>query len=99
MTREQAVALFDTLWWIDRDPANIVAFQLFEERLCMPFDKFHEAVETALGRPVWTHEFGSGVKGLREEFLKERPARTFEEIMALIPKDKQILVVHEEAQE
>lgn len=94
MTKEQAIAMSDTLWWIDRHPADVVSFQLFEPLLCMPFDVFHGAVESALGRPVWTHEFAtSGVEGLRKEFLKERPARTFDEVLALIPKDKQVIVL------
>ena len=46
---------------------EIVAFQLYEERLCMPFPLFHKAVEEALGRPVYTHEF-AGVENLRQEF-------------------------------
>ena len=44
-----------------------MAFQLYEERLCMPFPLFHKAVEEALGRPVYTHEF-AGVENLRQEF-------------------------------
>jgi hypothetical protein len=28
-------------------------------KLIAPFDAFHAAVEERLGRPVWTHEFGS----------------------------------------
>ncbi len=35
----------------------LLFFQLSQERLCLPFELFQKAVEQALGRPVWTHEF------------------------------------------
>lgn len=92
LTREQAIRLFDSEWWKDRTPEEIVKFQLFEDRLCMPFSEFHEAVRVVLGRPVFTHEFGSS-GGLRKEYLGEKPAPTFEEIMSIIPADKRVLVV------
>lgn len=57
LTREEAIRLGDLNWWEERTPQEIVDFQLYEDLLCMPFHKFHEAVEAALGRPVWTHEF------------------------------------------
>lgn len=91
MTRKQAVALYESGWWEGRTPEDLVSFQLFEDRLCMPFTVFHEAMEKALGRPVWTHEFAFR-DGLQKEFLKERPAPTFEEICNLIPADKRIIV-------
>jgi hypothetical protein len=92
MTKEQAIQLAKSGWWKDRAPEDIVAFQLFEELLCMDFSDFHAAVEKCLGRPVWTHEFGPGVEQLRAEFMKERPAPTFEEIMNLIPAEKRIII-------
>lgn len=91
MTKDQALALYETKWWETKTPQQIAAFQLFEERLCMPFDLFHEAIEKALGRPVWTHEFGS--KGrLKEEFLGQKEPPTMQEIIELIPEAKRILV-------
>lgn len=60
-------------WYKDKSPDEITAFQLFEARLCMPFNQFHAAVEGALGRPVWTHEFADPTQ-LQEEFRdKLRP--------------------------
>ena len=93
MTKEEAVALYQSKWWEGRTPEEITGFQLFEERLCMPFGEFHEAVEKALGRPVYTHEFGSvGSDGLRKEFLKEKARPDFAEILALIPAGKAVIV-------
>lgn len=28
--------------------------------LCCPFSDFQEAVEAKAGRPIWTHQFGTG---------------------------------------
>jgi hypothetical protein len=57
----------------------------------MPFDVFHKAVEEALGRPVWTHEFAYS-DDLKKEFLGDKPAPTFEEVVALVPRDKLIVI-------
>lgn len=92
LTKDQAVALAATGWWKDQ-PVDVVAgFQLFEPRLCMDFGDFHAAVETALGRPVYSQEFGLDIEGLQREFLGERPMPTFEEVLALLPQDKLILL-------
>lgn len=91
MTREQAIALAGSHFWETMTPSEIVRFQLFEELLCMPFDVFHKAIEEALGRPVFTHEFA--FDGLKKEFLGEKAPPTFAEIMDLIPADKRIVLV------
>ena len=91
MTEEQAIALYDSGWYKDRTDEDLVSFQLFEPKLCMPFGEFHRAIESVLGRPVWTHEFAK-VEALRKEFLKEKPAPTFEEIVNLIPEEKRIII-------
>jgi hypothetical protein len=68
LTQEEAISLAESGWWREKSPQEIVAFQLFEGRLAMDFDAFHEAVEAALGRPVWTHEFAEP-NHLRDAFL------------------------------
>jgi hypothetical protein len=94
ISREEAIALVETRWWETLSDRDIVAFQLFTPLLCMPFDKFHKAVESALKRPVFTHEFASSfVDDLKKEFLGEKPAPTFEEILNLIPEEKRIVVI------
>jgi len=73
-----------------------VKFQLFQDKLCMPFSVFHEAIEKVLGRPVYTHEFAFS-DNLKEEFLKKRPAPTLQEILELLPADKPtIIITHNE---
>lgn len=71
---------------------QIAEFQIEQDRLCMPFSVFHEAIEKTLGRPVYTHEFVNS-EGLRKELYGEKPAPTFEEILDLIPKDKHVLII------
>lgn len=90
-TKEQAIAIAESGEWKDWTPEEIVKIQLFQDKLCMPFGVFHAAVESVLGRPVWTHEFAN-VELLRSEYNKERPAPTFAEIVSLLPQDKVIIV-------
>ncbi len=57
-------------WWEpDVDPRKFAYYQLNEDlMLCAKFSQLHEAVELLLGRPVFTHEFGSiGNEALRQE--------------------------------
>lgn len=91
LTREQAVKIFDSGIWKDMTDEQKVKFQLFEERLCMPWSEFQMAVERVLGRPVWTHEFANW-DALKKEYLGEKAAPTFEEIMNQIPAEKRLLI-------
>lgn len=94
MTLEQAVALAESRWWETCSDYDIALFQLHEDRLCLPFERFHEAVEKALGRPVFTHEFGTlGHAGLCRELLGDKPRPSFADILALIPAAKRVVAV------
>ena len=57
MTKEEAIALAETGWWKDKPARDVALWQLNEPLMCMAFGDFHGAVEEAIGRPVWTHEF------------------------------------------
>lgn len=92
LTKEQAIQMAQSGWWLGMEPRSIAMFQLHEPMLCMPFHDFHVAVEQALGRPVMTHEF-AWADLLREELRGERPAPTMQEILDLIPEEKRILLV------
>ena len=61
-------------------PADLGAFQLFQDTLCVPFDVFHRCIEITLGRPVWTHEFAD-MQRLRDEYLGKRPTATMADIL------------------
>lgn len=92
LTKEQAIQMSQSKWWVDMSPKAIAMFQLHEPLLCMPFDIFHENLEKALGRGVFTHEFALNLEGLRSELRDGAPAPTIEEILRLIPEEKRILI-------
>lgn len=92
MTKEQAIALAGTKWWTRCSPEEATLFQLYEERLCMPFGEFQAGMEKLLGRGVWTHEFAAPER-LRAEAEGRAKRPTFDEIVALIPEEKRLLVV------
>jgi hypothetical protein len=56
-TKEQAIALGTTGWWNLYPARDVALVQLRQDFLCMPFGDLHKVVETAIGGPVWTHEF------------------------------------------
>ena len=91
LSQKQAIELAKSDWWKGLPPDVVVAFQLFEDRLCMEFGDFHRGVEQALGREVWTHEFAF-IGRLRKEFLELHPRVTLTEIMELIPPEKRVMV-------
>jgi hypothetical protein len=92
MTEAEAITLADSKFWEAMSFRERAMFQMWEDRLCMPFGVFHEAVEKTLGRPVWTHEFGLNRDGLRAELIGNGVAPTLAEIMEMIPKDKRIVI-------
>ena len=94
LTQEQAIELYDSGVWKNWTDEQVVRFQLFQDRLCVDFARFHEAMEKVLDRPVWTHEFAFR-DSLIEEYLGIRDKPTFEEICNLIPEDKRIIIVLE----
>lgn len=94
--RDKAIALSETHWWELCTPREIAEFQLFTTELCCPFAVFHEAMETSLGRPVWTHEFGMSFDGLVKEFLGEQGPPTMQQIIDLIPAEKRVVISLEE---
>ncbi len=93
ITKEIAKQLFESKFWEEMTLRERAEFQLFQPLLCMPFGIFHEAIEKTLGRPVYTHEFGLNVEGLKKELLGESEAPSLEAIINLIPEDKQVIVL------
>jgi len=83
--------MYESEIWKDMTLEQIAEFQLFQDRLCVPFDKFQEAMEKLLNRPVWTHEFAFKDQ-LIKEFLGEKSAPTMEEIINQIPEEKRIII-------
>lgn len=66
MTKKEAIEFAVSGKWKTMSDFEKVKFQLYEEKLCMPFDVYHKAVEKVLGHPVFTHEFA--FEGIKKEF-------------------------------
>ena len=92
LTRDEAIQLGESRIYEDWTARQRALFQMQQDCLCMPFDAFHAAVEEALARPVFTHEFGLSREGLLQELLGQGDAPTFDEIIALLPPEKTIIV-------
>jgi hypothetical protein len=90
-TEQEAIKLGESKFYEDLTAKEIVAFQLYQDKLCMPFDVFHKAITEALDRPVYTHEFVD-YKRLRLEFEGRVDKPTLEDIINIIPKEKRILI-------
>lgn len=64
---EQMERFGNNHWWTSKDKKVLGYYQLMNPILLVPFDKFHEALEFLLDRPVWTHEMGLNYEGLKAE--------------------------------
>ena len=93
MNEDEAIKLSETKFWESMSPRDIAAFQLNEDRLCMPFGIFHDAVEKTLGRSVYTHEFAFNRSGLIAELGGECAAPSLEDILAMFPESKRVVVI------
>lgn len=91
LTRKQATALYESSFWENLAYVERARFQLSEDRLCMPFDVFVDAVQRTLGRPVTVAEFLNS-KALLTEITGERKPLDIDELLALVPEDKRILL-------
>lgn len=91
MTKEQAIALWESNKWVNWSDKQIVALQLYQKRICVPFDRFHGAMEAELGRPILTHEFAHA-DHLIEEYEGKRDKPTFQSIIDLLPAEKVIMI-------
>lgn len=90
-TRQEAIEFGESGKWKVLTSAELAALLLFQDRLCIPFDIGHKAIEEVFGRPVWTHEFAD-IERLRKEWRTgEKP--TLPEIFEGII-DKAIFIEH-----
>lgn len=84
--KDEAKKIAKSKIWEKWSDEEIVRFQLFQNRLCMNFSRFHAAVEKVLNRPVFTHEFAFK-NDLIKEYLGKKQPPTFEEIVGLLDKE------------
>ena len=54
-------------WWESKDSRELAMYQVFEKILLTDFSTFHEGLEKLLDRPVWSHELGLNMDGIRNE--------------------------------
>ena len=92
MTKEKAIELAESKFWEKMSHREIAEFQIMEEKLCMPFAIFHEAIEKTLSRPVFTHEFGLNLQSIKDELFNGKQHPTLEQIILLIPESKRMIV-------
>ena len=92
LTREQAIALHDSGGWEKWDYKTRARFQMEQDCLCMPFGEFHKAVEEALGRPVFTHEFAMNRNGMLAELQGKATPPTFAEVLAMLPAERTVVL-------
>lgn len=57
LTKQEAIEFHDSKDWERWTDSQIAYFQIHQEFLAIPFGKFQESVEKAVGHPVFTHEF------------------------------------------
>lgn len=91
LTTEQAIAFAQSGVWKEWNDEQIVRFQLFQNKLCLSFNRFHGALTTVLGRPVYTHEMAEP-ENLIKEYLGVKPPPTLQDIINMIPEDKRLVI-------
>lgn len=93
VTKEQAIRIYESGLWKDWTNRQIVEFQLFQDKLAIPFGVFAKAVNNCLGRLVYTHEFSeSNKEALIAEFLGDKQAPSLDDVLALLPKEELIII-------
>lgn len=67
---EDALKMIKSKWWKGKTKVEIATVQLFTDKLiCKDFGVFQSAMDEAIQRPTWTHEYGFNTEGLRKEFI------------------------------
>lgn len=91
-TEKQAIEFYQSNQWEELSHEAIAKLQITQDRLCVPFSRFHEAVEKTLGRPVFTHEFGLNREGLTKELFDGAEPPSLDEIINMIPEHKRLVI-------
>jgi hypothetical protein len=87
LSKEQAHAVFQSKIWETWSDIQLLRIQLFQEHLCMPFGRYHRALERHLGRPVYTTSLDYQKDKLIKEVLGTSEVPTSHELYALIPAE------------
>jgi len=92
LTKEQAIEFHDSKAYESMTDRQKAEFQMGQKLLCMPFDVFHEAITNALGRDVYTHEFGLNYEGIKAELFDGAESLALVDIINQIPEEKRMVV-------
>lgn len=92
LTKDQAMAFYDSGKWKSLSNEQIAKFQMQQDRLCVPFGVFSKALGETLGRPVYTHEFGLNRDGLMQELFLGKEPPTMQDIIDMLPAEKTIVL-------
>jgi integrase len=84
----QTKAKYAYPWWASNNPTEVFWGQINEEISIVSFEKYHAYAEKAMGRPIFTHEFGDP-QALIDEFVERISKPTLEDILKKIPAIKQ----------
>ena len=90
LTSQQAIAVGNSEIWEQWSEDQIVRFQLFQDVVAIPFDRYHQALQSLLNRPVTVMEFGNSDK-LQKEYLKKNAAPTVLEMLTLLKTSDDLL--------
>lgn len=92
LTKEEAINLYKSEVWKDWSDKEKTEFGLFQNRLAMPFEVMHKAMENIFERPIYTHEFAYK-ESLIKEYLGEKDPPNLSEIIDLIPEEKRMIIL------
>lgn len=93
LTKEEAITLFESGIWKEWTDIKLAWFQLNQNKVCVEWSRFAEAIEAVLGRSVYTHEFGLNKQGLIDEFMGIVSPPSIDDIIAMIPVGKELIVI------
>ncbi len=93
-TSKEALAFCESKEWENWTDEQLVRLQLFQDKLCIPFKRYHEAISNVLNRSIYTHEFAFP-ELLIKEYLGDKEPPSFEEILNLIPEEKRLVIITE----
>lgn len=94
MTEEQAIAFYDSRAWSELNSLQRSRLQLGQDYLCMPVNVFRDALDEALGRPVWSQEIRTQNRStLIDELNGKAQPPDMRQIMALLPSDKNFIAL------
>ena len=92
LTQEQAIAFYESGVWVKWTGEQLVAFQLWQPLLCIPYSIYRELLEKVLGRGVQTVEVGLNRRGLQDEYLCKHEQPNMQIFIDLLPEDKKYLL-------